>query len=101
MFLDISRAGDPTGSFFVPSVAVQDSTDEERCRRAIAPQVPGLLAWAAWEIFHNIYYATFTCRRNIEMTPRCKIEVTLLRVLGSRELRGGGVIDEQAGVQPS
>ena len=42
------------------------------------------------------------CKRNIEMTPLCKIEVTLPRVLGSREVRrGGGVVDEQAGVQPS
>jgi len=42
------------------------------------------------------------CKRNIEMTPLCNIEVTLPRVLGSREVRrGGGVVDEQAGVQPS
>jgi hypothetical protein len=41
------------------------------------------------------------CKRNIEMTPLCKVEVTLPRVLGSREVRLGGVIDEQAGVQPS
>ena len=42
-----------------------------------------------------------TCKRNIEMTPLCKIEATLPRVLGSRERRRGGVVDEQAGVQPS
>ena len=42
------------------------------------------------------------CKRNIEMTPLCNIEVTLPRVLGSREVRrGGGVFDEQAGVRPS
>jgi hypothetical protein len=41
------------------------------------------------------------CKRNIEMTPLCKIEVTLPRVLGSREVRLGGVVDEQAGVQPA
>jgi hypothetical protein len=42
------------------------------------------------------------CKRNIEMTPLCKVEVTLPRVLGSREVhRGGGGVDEQAGVQPS
>ena len=42
------------------------------------------------------------CKRNIEMTPLCNIEVTLPRVLGSREVRrGGGVVDEQAGVRPS
>ena len=34
------------------------------------------------------------------MTPLCKIEVTHPRVLGSREVRRGGVVDEQAGVQP-
>ncbi len=46
--------------------------------------------------------ADMQCKRNIEMTPLCNIEVTLSRVLGSREVRrGGGVVDEQAGVQPS
>jgi len=46
--------------------------------------------------------ADIECKRNIEMTPLCNIEVTLPRVLGSREVRrGGGVVDEQAGVQPS
>ena len=52
-------------------------------------------------IFQNAYYTTFTCKRNIEMTPLCKIEVTHPRVLGSREVRRGGVVDEQAGVQPA
>ena len=43
----------------------------------------------------------FFCKRNIEMTPPCKVEVTLPRVVGSGEVhRGGGVVDEQAGVQP-
>jgi hypothetical protein len=51
-------------------------------------------------IFHNAPFATLTCKRNIEMTPLCKIEVTHRRVLGSREMRHGGVVDEQAGVQP-
>src|ERR1700730_18552158 len=47
-------------------------------------------------------YAALHCKRNIEMTPLCNIEVTLPRVLGSREVRrGGGVVDEQAGVRPS
>src|ERR1700730_11912333 len=41
------------------------------------------------------------CKSNIEMTPLCKIEATLPRVLGSREVRLGGVVDEQAGVQPA
>ena len=46
-------------------------------------------------------YPTVACKRNIEMTPLCKIEVTHPRVLGSREVRRDGVVDEQAGVQPS
>ena len=33
------------------------------------------------------------------MTPLCKIEVTPAPVLGSREVRRGGGVDEQAGVQ--
>jgi hypothetical protein len=45
--------------------------------------------------------ADISCKRNIEMTPLCKIEVTHPRVLGSREVRRGGGVDEQAGVQPS
>ena len=45
--------------------------------------------------------AHIVCKRNIEMTPLCKVEVTLPRVLGSREVRRGGGVDEQAGVQPS
>ena len=51
--------------------------------------------------FHNARYPAFDCSRNIEMTPLCKIEVTLPRVLGSREVRRGGGVDEQAGVQPA
>jgi hypothetical protein len=46
-------------------------------------------------------YANSICKRHIEMTPLCKIEVTHLRDLGSREVRRGGVVDEQARVQPS
>ena len=45
--------------------------------------------------------AARTCKSNIEMTPLCKIEVTLPRVVGSREVRCGGGVDEQAGVRPS
>jgi hypothetical protein len=41
------------------------------------------------------------CTRNIEMTPLSKVEVTLPRVLGSRGMRRGGGVDEQAGVQPA
>ena len=39
------------------------------------------------------------CSRNIEMTPLCKIEVTLPRVLGFWGVRHGGGVDEQTGVQ--
>jgi len=52
-------------------------------------------------IFQKIPYGLLLCKRNIEMTPLCKIEATLPRVLGSREVRLGGVVDEQAGVQPA
>ena len=53
----------------------------------------------ACSIFPERRFATGGCKRNIEMTPLCKIEVTLPRVLGSRGVRRGGVVDEQAGVQ--
>src|ERR1700730_14412103 len=42
----------------------------------------------------NHGYRRLACKRNIEMTPLCKIEATLPRVLGSREVRLGGVVDE-------
>ena len=51
--------------------------------------------------YHNTRSALPACKRNIKMTPLCKVEVTLPRVLGSREVRLGGGVDEQAGVQPS
>jgi len=35
------------------------------------------------------------------MTPLYKVEATLRRILGSREVRRGGGVDEQAGIQPS
>jgi hypothetical protein len=50
--------------------------------------------------FQNAGSTTLDCKRNIEMTPLCKIEVTHPRVLGSGEVRCGGVVDEQSGVQP-
>ena len=56
---------------------------------------------AALPIFQKADSATIKCKRNIEMTPLCKIEVTLPRVLGSREVCLGGVVDEQTGVQPA
>ncbi|HME26577.1 MAG TPA: hypothetical protein VKI44_35510, partial [Acetobacteraceae bacterium] len=42
----------------------------------------------------------YQCTRHIEMTPLCKVEVTLPRVSGSREVRRAGGVDEQARVQP-
>jgi hypothetical protein len=56
---------------------------------------------SANNIFQNVFSHDGGCERNIEMTPLCKIEVTHPRVLGSREVRRGGGVDEQAGVQPS
>lgn len=35
------------------------------------------------------------------MTPLCKVEVTLTRVRGFREVRRAGGVDEQAGVRPA
>src|SRR6516225_7055980 len=45
------------------------------------------------------FYVTASCSSNIEMTPLCKVDVTLPRILGSRGMRRGGGVDEQAGVQ--
>jgi hypothetical protein len=50
---------------------------------------------------HKYEKPTAACKRNIEMTSLCKVEVTPRPVLGSREVRLGGGVDEQAGVQPS
>ena len=65
----------------------------------------GSTAWCMRVIHaHSWLVGSFpqeACKRNIEMTPLCKIEATLPRVLGSREVRLGGVVDEQAGVQPA
>ena len=47
------------------------------------------------------YFADGICSSNIEMTPLCKVDVTLPRILGSRGMRRGGGVDEQAGVQPA
>jgi helix-turn-helix protein len=56
------------------------------------------------ERLYRTRYQGFTakhCSSNIEMTPLCQIEMTLPRVLGSRERRHGGVVDEQARVHPA
>jgi hypothetical protein len=51
--------------------------------------------------FHKKSSADIICSRDIEMTPFCKIAVTLLWVLGFRKVHHAGGVDEQAGVQPS
>ena len=63
-------------------------------------EIPRLRRYAR-ALTRNAVRADDLCKRSIEMTPLCKIEVTHPRVLGSREVRRGGVVDEQAGVQPS
>ena len=68
MTLDISRAGDPTGSFFVPSVAAQGSTGEEHgppspCRRTrkslgfcfVEASLGGAPTWGRPGVFSIIY----------------------------------------------
>ena len=72
----------------------------QRPRFGELPSIVRLLAVMRCAI-HNDETLLTRCKRNIEMTPLCKIEVTLPRVVGSREVRRGGVVDEQAGIQPS
>src|SRR3954454_2016750 len=50
-------------------------------------------------IFHNQRYATAGCNRNIEMTPLCKVDVTLPGVRGASEVRDAGGVDEQEGIR--
>jgi len=52
-------------------------------------------------IYHNSCSATFACSRNIEMTPLCKVDVTLLGVRGASGVRGAGGVDEQEGIWPA
>ncbi len=59
----------------------------------------GMCGWHNGYSFCPVF--TCGCKRNIEMTPLCKVEVAFPWVLGSREVRRGGVVDEQAGIQPS
>jgi ribosome-associated translation inhibitor RaiA len=66
--------------------------------RAIEP-IQKRITEARSRCYHRCLVAT-DCSRNIQMTPLCKVEVTLPPVLGSREKRHGGGVDEQAGVQP-
>src|SRR4051795_546062 len=50
-------------------------------------------------IFHNRGYATITCSSNIEMTPLCKVDVTLPEVRGALGVRDAGGVDEQEGIR--
>jgi hypothetical protein len=82
------------------SIIFMRSTKPSQTNRAVWSNLPEIVAEKV-RVFQNRSYAAEICKRNIEMTPLCKIEVTHPRVLGSREVRRGGVVDEQAGVQPS
>ena len=46
---------------------------------------------ALGKICRNAFYAALTCKRNIEMTPLCKIEVTHPRVLTETDNRDDAV----------
>src|SRR4051794_8750006 len=50
-------------------------------------------------IFHNQRYAPALCSRNIEMTPVCKVDVTLPEVRGALGVRDDGGVDEQEGIR--
>src|SRR3954468_17025505 len=50
-------------------------------------------------IFHNVQYRTADCSRNIEMTPLCKVDVTLPEVRGALGLRDDGGVAEQEGIR--
>src|SRR4051794_21969392 len=50
-------------------------------------------------VFPNHRYRTFGCSRNIEMTPLCKVDVTLPEVRGALGVRDAGGVDEQAGIR--
>src|SRR3954449_10477104 len=50
-------------------------------------------------IFHNGHYATNGCSSNIEMTPLCKVDVTLPGVRGASEVHDAGGVDEQEGIR--
>src|SRR4051812_49886129 len=51
------------------------------------------------KICHNGAYASLTCSRNIEMTPLCKVDVTLPGVRGASEVHDTGGVDEQEGIR--
>jgi hypothetical protein len=89
------------------SPATDNSSSIPIRRLALMPCRAGRLCrqWGCHLYFaHRVTFvscADIFCKSNIEMTPLCKVEVTLPRVLGSREVRRGGGVDEQAGVQSS
>jgi hypothetical protein len=85
--------GEPASLDRLPSIGV--SLQRAIPRRVASQQSPLPL--------HRVSFLSCadTCDSNIEMAPLCKIDVTPPRVLGPRGLRRGGVVDEQAGVQPS
>ena len=51
-------------------------------------------------IYHNIRSADSVCNSNIEMTPLCKVDVTLAGVRRASGVRGVGGVDEQEGIRP-
>src|SRR5215218_5473748 len=50
-------------------------------------------------IFHNRILSDIHCSRNIEMTPLCKVDVTLPEVRGALGVRDDGGVDEQEGIR--
>jgi len=50
---------------------------------------------------HVADFAVERCNRNIEMTPLCKVVVTLPGVRGASGVRGAGGVDEQEGIRPA
>src|SRR4051812_40451059 len=44
-------------------------------------------------------YASLACSSNIEMTPLCKVDVTLPEVRGALGVRDVGGVDEQEGIR--
>src|SRR5215212_6853547 len=49
--------------------------------------------------FQKLPYPTIFCSRNIEMTPLCKVDVTLPEVRGASGVRDAGGVDEQEGIR--
>src|SRR5215213_10792171 len=66
-------------------------------------KVAGFYCCGIWElpekIFQNDAYQSLRCSRNIEMTPLCKVDVTLPEVRGASGVRDAGGVDEQEGIR--